>query len=139
MRGEACQCGPPPDLCVADDEVLTHHTKTAGEFLNAPRVETEREISLLRGKLTTEEATRYRFRRGGAAAIQAAVERSSVRHTTAGQLRRVGFAVVHTPGRMINGTHISVVWPTDDPLKRQDVPWPDDVAAKFASCFIGHD
>jgi hypothetical protein len=119
--------------------MLTHHTKTAGQFLDAPRIETEREVSLLRGKLTVEEATRYRFRRGGTAAIQAAAERSDVRHTTGGQLRRAGFALVHTPGRMIDGAHVSVVWPADDPLERQDIPWPDTVAARFASCFTGHD
>lgn len=119
--------------------MLTHHTKTAGEFLNAPRIDTEREVSLLRGKLTVEEATRYRFRRGGTAAIQAAVDRAGVRHTTAGRLRQAGFAVVRTPGRMVSGPHVSVVWPADDPLRRQDVPWPDSIATRFAECFDGHD
>jgi hypothetical protein len=137
VRQAACRCGPPSDVCVVDDEVLTHHAKIAGEFLNAPRLETEREVSLLRGKLTVEEATRYRYRRGSAAAMQAAVDKAGVRYTTAGQLRHAGFAVVHTPGRMINGPHVSVVWPADDPLERQDIPWPDHVTARFADCFIG--
>lgn len=139
VRGEACDCGPLPEQCVKDSEVLTHHTKNAGEFLNAPRVETEREVSLLRGRLTVEEATRYRVRRGGEVAIKAAVERSEVRHTTAGRLRQAGFAVVHTPGRRVNGPHVSVVWPADDPLGRQDIPWPDGVEAGFADCSVGHD
>ena len=128
-----------PEQCITDGEELTHHTKNAGEFLNAPRIETEREVSLLRGRLTTEEATRYRVRRGGEAAVKAALERSDVRHTTAGQLRQAGFAVVHTPGRRINGPHVSVVWPAGDPLARQDIPWPDSVEARFTKCFNGND
>jgi hypothetical protein len=119
--------------------VLTHHTKTRGRYVNAPRVTTERELSLLRGRLTVQEATSYRVRRGGPKALEAAVRRSDVRYTTAGQLREAGFAVVHTPGRTVGGAHISVVWPSDDPLVRQDIPWPDEVAGRFDSCFDGNE
>lgn len=50
-------------------------------------------------------------------------------------LRDKGFAVVHTPGRVRNPGHVSIVWPADDPLNRQDIPWPQDVVTAFNGCF----
>lgn len=135
----ACDCGPPPELCVADDEVLTHHGKAADAFIDAPRINRgrnrgpERDVSLLRGKWTARDATIYRFSHPTPGQLARAV----VRCTTAGKLRSAGFAVLHTPGALENGPHVSVVWPADNPMERQDIPWPKEVADRFTKCFDG--
>ena len=48
-----------------------------------------------------------------------------VRYATAGELRKAGFQVVHTPSRA-NRDHASVEW---------DNEWDDTVAEKFNECF----
>ncbi|MFC0533189.1 hypothetical protein [Phytohabitans kaempferiae] len=54
--------------------------------------------------------------------------RDRVRHTTAGQLRAAGFAVVSSPTAR-NPGHVSVYVP-DGP-----VPWDDETQAAFELCF----
>lgn len=58
-------------------------------------------------------------------------------YATALRLREAGFAIVHTPGRIRGGVHATVVWPADDPLNHQEVPWPPGVPALFDECFNG--
>ncbi|GGO30827.1 hypothetical protein GCM10010116_61730 [Microbispora rosea subsp. aerata] len=118
---------------MTDDTILTHHTFKP-TFLNAPRIDLEREVSLLKGKWTVEEASRYRRK----ILSDRDLRQADVRFTTAGILRSKGFAVVHTPGKIAGGPHVSVVWPPHDPLNRQDVPWPPDVVESFAQCFNGY-
>lgn len=63
--------------------------------------------------------------------------RAGTRRTTAGRLRRAGFAVVHTPGVIADGPHVSVVWPRERPLEEQVAAWSDAVSRAFDSCFNG--
>jgi hypothetical protein len=139
VKERSCTCGGPPEFCVADEEELTQHGKIANGmevYRDEPRVATERDLSLIRGHLSPEEATRYRLPR----ATRRDFRRARVRYTTAGVLRKAGFAVVHTPsGRINDDPHVSVVWPAEAPLERQDIPWPEEVKARFAQCFEGND
>lgn len=128
----ACRCGPPPEECVGDDEILTHYGHN-GEFTPAPRESVqEREVSVLRGPYTAHEAARQVR---GSRLSDAERSAASARYAHAGDLRDKGFAVVHTPGRVRNPGHVSIVWPADDPLNRQDIPWPQDVVTAFNGCF----
>ena len=98
VRKYACTTDLNGGQCIADDEVLTHHTSEKGSYNNAPRPEVmEVELSMMRGKLTKAEACLRR--NGGRPAHPADVERVGVRYTTAGELRDAGFAVIHTCGR----------------------------------------
>ncbi len=99
MRKNACQADLNGGQCIADDEMLTHHTSQRGRYNSAPRSEVmEVELSMMRGELTVAEACMRR--NGGRTAHPSDVERADVRYTTAGKLRTAGFAVVFTrPGR----------------------------------------
>ncbi|WP_459802605.1 hypothetical protein [Herbidospora sp. RD11066] len=96
-------------------------------------------MSLLTGRLSVKFASNYRKK----VLTAHDLERAAVRYTSVGKLRAAGFAVVHTPGRVTNGCgadgeHVSVIWPVEDPLVRQDIPWPPDVAESFVQCFNGY-
>lgn len=65
----------------------------------------------------------------------AELEVARVRYVEAGRLRAVNLAVVHTHSRIATMEHVSVVWPPDAPLVRQEVPWPPAVSASFEGCF----
>ncbi len=88
----------------------------------------------MRGKLTVSDASAQR--NGGNPAPYADVVRAGVRYATAGDLRAIGLAVVHTPGiKGEQGGHVSVVWPNRNPLDEQDPAWPTEVQDAFAACF----
>jgi hypothetical protein len=140
VRSRVCRAAEQPWLCISDEKVLTQFSRNANKYLSEPRYAREREISLLTGKLTIEQAARYVLR----SVFTRDIERASVRYTTAGDLRKAGFAVLHTPGRIFAGcdgdlSHVSVIWPADDPVQRQDIPWEPDVTASFTQCFNGHE
>jgi hypothetical protein len=122
-----------PEDCVPDDTVLTQFGRKPELFRNAPRVDRELGVSLLMGEQTVEEALRYVLQ--GNPPTRRQLSQAVTRLTGAGQLRNAGFAVVHTPGRVRHGIHVSVVWPGEDPLNRQDIPWPGPVSGAFDSCF----
>jgi hypothetical protein len=118
---------------VQDEEVLTQHTWKAGNFNNHPR-DGELELSMLRGDVSVVEACDYRS--SGVRVSAARIARAGRRQTTAGKIRAAGLAVVHTPGRRVkNGIHVSIVWPPDDPLHTQRVPWPARVSQGLEACF----
>jgi hypothetical protein len=71
----------------------------------------------------------------GRAPTSRELARAALRRTTALELRTAGFAVVHTPGAIIQGPHVSVVWPGSDPFRRQEASWEIDVQEKFSACF----
>jgi len=138
VRSRVCRATEKPWLCIADEKALTQFARNANKYLSEPRYHREREISLLTGRLTIEQAARYVLR----SVFAKDIERASVRYTTAGALRRAGFAVLHTPGRISAGcdgdlSHVSVIWPADDPVQRQDIPWDPDVTESFIRCFNG--
>lgn len=125
-----------------DSEVLTQFAWKADRFRDQPRIDREVGLSLLVGRVDVEEAARYVLL--GQPPTRGQLSRAVVRLTTAGRLRKAGFAVIHTPGRVKPGKHATVVWPDDDPLTRPEVPWPADVSEAFNSCFNeggegGHD
>ncbi|GAA0968367.1 hypothetical protein GCM10009555_013630 [Acrocarpospora macrocephala] len=43
--------------------------------------------------------------------------------------------VVHTTGRIRKNPHVTVVWPSTDPLNQQIIPWPSEVSVRFDACF----
>lgn len=133
MRRAACRCGKPPQECISDDVELTQQAPKAGKFRNAPRVEREVDVSLLIGRWSVEDATRYVLM--GNSPTRPQLNRAAVRHTKVGRLREAGFAVVHTPGRIKGGPHASVVWPANQPLAHPEVPWPSEVSEAFEVCF----
>jgi hypothetical protein len=91
---------------------------------------------LMAGGWTLAQVSEYVRR---SPATQAILERAAMRSTTAGALREAGFAVVHTPGAIVKGPHVSVVWPKAQPLDRHVATWSAEVSAKFDSCFNGHE
>lgn len=135
VRKYACLIDLNGGQCIADDEILTHHTSRRGQYNNAPRPEVmEVELSVMRGRLTAVEACMRR--NGGRPAHPSDVERAGVRYCTAGELRSAGFAVIHTCGRKGEGNgHVSVVWPAANPLDELDPAWPPHVRKAFATCF----
>jgi hypothetical protein len=137
VRKNACQTDLGGGQCLADDEMLTHHTSQRDRYNDAPRPEVmEVELSMMRGELTVAEACMRR--NGGRPAHPSDVERAGVRYTTAGDLRSAGFAVIHTCGRKGEGYgHVSVVWPAANPLDEADPAWPPHVQEAFAACFTG--
>lgn len=97
-------------------------------------MEDETEVSVMRGALTTAQASVQR--NGGKPVHPADIGRAGIRYATASALRQRGFAVVHTCGPAGEGYgHVSVVWPDANPLDVQDRDWPVDVQEAFASCF----
>jgi len=134
VRKYACPTDLSGGQCIGDDEILTHHTPRRGQYVNAPRVDIEVEVSMIRGRVDKAEACRRR--NGGAPAHPVDVAAAGVRHTTAGTLRAAGFAVVHTCGRRGEGNpHVSAVWPAANPLDEPDPKWPEPVQEAFAACF----
>ena len=137
VRKNACKCGGSAVTCVGDEETLTQFAPSLTSIRTRPREvmwngRPELSMSLLRGRLSQFEAFRYVM---GREPRQSETLRILARYTQAGCLRRAGFAVVHTPGKNRTGVHVSVVWPNEDPLDRQDVPWPKGVPELFDGCF----
>jgi hypothetical protein len=57
VRKYACPTDLSGGLCIADDEILTHHASRRGSYNNAPRPDVmEVELSIMRGRLTTADA-----------------------------------------------------------------------------------
>jgi len=101
-------------------------------------VEREVDVSLLMGNdWTLESASRYVLM--GDDPDSKRLKRVALRWTTAGQLREAGFGVVHTPGKIKGGPHVSVVYPSFRPLDEHTVPWPPGVSNTFVACFTGYD
>jgi hypothetical protein len=100
-------------------------------------VEREVDVSLLLGKdWTPESASRYILM--GQDPDPKKLRKVTLRWTTAGQLRAAGFGVVHTPGRVKGGPHVSAVYPSNHPLHEHTVPWPPGVPEQFVACFTGY-
>jgi hypothetical protein len=133
VKRAACRCGPPPELCVSDDEVLTQHGWTRSPFRSQPRIDRELGLSVLRGQVSLEEAAQYVLQ--GEQPTERQLLKSRIRRTTAKALRQAGFAVVHTPGRILASAHCTVAWPDRNPLEAPLVPWPAEVSERFDSCF----
>jgi hypothetical protein len=133
VKRAACRCGPPPEACVPDGAVITQHGWKPSPFRNQPRPERELGLSVLQGKLSVLEATRYVLQ--GEMPTDRQLLKARVRRTTGEMLRTAGFALVHTPGRLRRGVHCTVVWPDSDPLEAAGIPWPSEVSALFDSCF----
>lgn len=93
VQRSACHCGPPPERCVPDDEELIQHGWRGSRYRNQPRIDRELGLSVLRGSISVEEATRYVLRWERPTEQQ--LNRARIRRTTARALREVGFAVVH--------------------------------------------
>src|SRR5712664_2930870 len=133
VKRAACRCGPPPEQCVTDGEVLTQHGWQDSPFRAQPRIERELGLSVLRGAISAREVTQYVLQ--GKEPTDRQLAKARIRQTTAVELRLAGFAVVHTPGRVLDSAHCTVAWPDRDPLEAPEVPWPPDVSERFDSCF----
>jgi hypothetical protein len=133
FRRSACAAGPPPEECLSDETVLVQYSSDAASFRNKPRADRETAMSVLKAEgWSLEQVSSYVRRLPPTPDVLA---RAGLRQTTAGKLRKAGFAVVHTPGKIANGPHVSVVWPASRPFEQQDPDWPDEVSTRFDSCF----
>jgi hypothetical protein len=130
-----CTCGTPPEECVSDATVLVrYYSDNRAETAFKPRIEVETALSVLMAEgWTLQQIVEYVRR--GAPPTPAILAKARCLKTTAGQLRAGGFAVVHTPGSIENGPHVSVVWPGDKPFEFQDPDWPPEVSTAFEACF----
>lgn len=136
FRRRACTCGPPAEECVPDEMILVQQTWNRGTFRIKPRYCIETAVSVLMAEeWTLEELCVYVNR--GQPVSPGKVSKAGRRRTTAKRLRDAGFAVVHTPGNIEPGLHVSVVWPPADPFRHQDPQWGSDVQQRFDACFNG--
>ena len=123
---------------MSNETYLTQQSWRPPDYRNKPRIERETAVSLLIGdQWTVEEACSYVS--GARQPPPRKVEVAGMRVTTAGRLRDAGFGVVHTPGAIKDGPHVSIVWPGAKPLEYQAVPWSDEVSALFDACFDGNE
>ena len=126
--------GGSPLTCIADDEPLSQYGKVESRpntpVFRSRRRENEPGLSLLKGTLTAAEIARRVLGRSGSSS------KDRVRHTTAGKLRKAGFAVIHTPTQ-VNQKHCSVVLLNTDDGLDYETEWSDDVSSRFDECFIG--
>jgi hypothetical protein len=126
-----CGCGTPPFECVEDDQYLSRLNEPDGSFRFCPNPTSgEPDYSMVIGNLPVEEALAARLKRS---LHQKDLENREVRVTTAGELRRRGFGVVHTPSKR-NKRHVSVVHPSS-PDQDLTIPWTSDQASQLESCF----
>lgn len=114
----------PPRLIsrrLQDGESLTQYGSsqpmTAGRVFRARPRSSEKDLSLLAGRLTPVAAA--------TAVTGGAAPGSFARYTTVGKLRRAGFTVLHTPSRKLQN-HVSVEYSGE---------WDDDVDTRFDACF----
>lgn len=136
VRRAACPTDLAGGQCIGDDETLTHHTVVRGTYNNGPRPDFEEdEVSVFRSAIAKAEACMRRNRNQPVAPQD--VARAGIRRAVAGDLRKAGFAVIHTCGPKKNETngHISVIWPAADPLDQREAEWPPEVQEAFAACF----
>lgn len=109
---------PAPVRDLDDDEVLTQYGVVGEPFRNAPRWETEQELSVCAARHDTAASAMCvtgRVRPGHDAS----------RQTTAGSLRRAGFGVHHSPTHR-NEHHASVSF---------DGVWDDEMRKAFDEVF----
>ena len=135
LHRRACNCGAPPEVCVPNDAVLVQYAADSAEYRSKPREGHELDLSLLLGEDWTVESAATYVRRGEPP-TQRILQKAGIRPTTAGKLREAGLTVVHTPGAIANGPHISVVWPN---WEQPDNSWPSTVSDGFDSCFNGEE
>jgi len=135
FRRKACRCGPPPETCVEDGTILIRYyaaARASTAFKPREGLETALSVLMADGWSLPEIATYVRMGRTPSRGVLA---NARALRTTAGKLRQAGFAVVHTPGGIPNGPHVSVVWPAGAPFERQASTWPAEVSAAFRACF----
>ncbi|MEU7004791.1 hypothetical protein [Nonomuraea sp. NPDC046570] len=114
---------------IADDEVLTEYGDRDRPVKGKPfkdhpvRPDIKNAVSLMRGKLTVDEAVANFPNR-----LAVAREGEGVRYTTAGALREQEFRVEYTPSEW-NPSHVSV----ENLDARRE--WTDDDSARFNECF----
>lgn len=115
-----------PSRDIADDEWVTQYGRGEdggfGTFRNSPRYPRESEISMIWGRIGVDEAAMIVTGRARSPLCR-------VRQCLAGDLRRRGFKVVHTPTPR-NPMHVSVYLPGTDGQ------WDNDEADRFDEAFV---
>lgn len=111
---------------LGDDEPVTQYgsANTDPHFFTKPKPNSRRPdaMSLIRGRLTPEEATLVVTGRQARPGVDLA------RYARIECFREKGFDVRHTPSPM-NPDHVSVITREDE--------WTDNVAERFDKCFEG--
>lgn len=134
LRG--CECGPPPYECLLDDQIITQLNDQDGSFRPQPRLPKESDMSVLLGEVDVETAFRNVV---GRDPFEGELDGRLVRSAKVGDIRRVGFAVVHTPSRRVkNSLHSSIVWPADA-ASPPEVPWIEEMINALDLCFSDAD
>ncbi|MEU8175887.1 hypothetical protein AB0C14_23655 [Microbispora hainanensis] len=114
---------------IEDEEILTEYGNKDRPVKGRPfkdepvKPQVVNAVSLMRGKLTVDEAVRC-FPNSRSRAVSG----EGVRYTTAGTLRQASFRVKFTPSQW-NPLHVSV---ENLDSKR---PWTDDDRDRFNACF----
>jgi hypothetical protein len=127
-------CGNDPLTCIPDDAPLTQYGQSSSDpvFRNGRRSH-EPGLSLLVGALSAmaaSEAVRGQI----VGAREVALARARV--STAGELRRARFLVIHTPsGKRLGHDHVTVCLQGTDGEPLFDADWDPDSAVLFDSCF----
>lgn len=135
FRRKLCTRGAHPELCVDDTTVLIRYfNENRADTAFRPRVELETALSVLMAEGWSKLDV-VSYVRQGRLVTPEILEKTSLFQTNARLLRENGFAVVHTPGAIANGPHVSAVWPPDRPFEVQDPAWPPEVSAAFRACF----
>ena len=130
MLNARCACPNGPEECLGEDELVTQFVPGPDqEFRGGPDPANQVGVSVQRGELTPEQCWRAmgytsRPKKG-----------SRVRHTLVGTLRDNGFGLIHTSRRIVNGLHVSVLWPAEAPITGSETPWPPEVTTTFNECF----
>ncbi|NRQ51566.1 hypothetical protein [Aeromicrobium stalagmiti] len=132
MLAMTCQCDDGPIDCLKSDQPVTQFVPGDDQFRCQPRSDREVGLSLQKGTLSTTGARDAML---GKARSSKPKTGSRVRYSTVGTLRDNGFEVIHTPRKIANGTHVSVVWPNTNSVYDAFVPWPEDVTQTFNECF----
>lgn len=102
----------------AEDQVTQYGNVREGGFRKAPRSGVEEAVSVIRGRLSVEEATRLVRRRG-------ARPGDGVRYARVGDLQAARFSVRRDPVPL-NPEHCLVDYPDE---------WNEQVASRFDGCF----
>ncbi|MFS0883864.1 hypothetical protein [Aeromicrobium sp. 179-A 4D2 NHS] len=132
LAKRVCTCSDGPEDCLKNEETVTQWAPSPEKFRREPDVDKEIDFSVQRGQLTPEECWALMTSTGR---VRPMLETAVVRYATVGDLRNAGIAVMHTPGRVADGLHVSLVWPAEAPLDHGTAPWPPDVTDDVNACF----
>lgn len=134
LRSAACACDDSA-LCRSDHDGISQYGRRDGAvciFRNEPRSSRIQGMSVQAYRATAQQMCEHVL---GDRATDADRDVACVRHTTVGALRAEGFLVIHTPGKIRNSLHCTVIFPGSPQEEDNDVTWTVTAARVFDACF----